>query len=40
MNKNSIKCHLENLISNGELKNAIEIIDQYKKIYGFDVAYH
>lgn len=36
MNKNSIKCHLENLISNGELKNAIEIIDQYKKIYGYD----
>ncbi|NME82788.1 bifunctional glycosyltransferase family 2 protein/class I SAM-dependent methyltransferase [Clostridium sp. SM-530-WT-3G] len=36
MNKNSIKCHLENLISNGDLKNAIEIIDQYKKIYGYD----
>lgn len=36
MNKEEIKQHLENLISNGELENAVEVIEQYKKIFGYD----
>ena len=36
MNREEIKRHLESLIANGELDSAVEVIDQYKKIYGYD----
>ncbi|HCW53414.1 MAG TPA: group 2 glycosyl transferase [Clostridium sp.] len=36
MNKKDVKHHLESLILNKDLKGAIEVIDQYKKIFGYD----